>query len=85
MQKMYPLMKLALGLNGTLTSSAGYASVQITTNGLTQAFEVSTGDSVGMKLIQILLTSLRSFTPCHESPKIVRRSRGWTRQCSCRR
>lgn len=45
MQKMYPLTKLALGLTGTLTSSAGYAPVQIVTNGLTQVFEVSTADS----------------------------------------
>lgn len=44
MQKMYPLTKLALGLTGTLTSSAGYAPVQIVTNGLTQAFEVSPAD-----------------------------------------
>lgn len=45
MQKMYPLTKLALGLTGTLTSSAGYPPVQIVTNGITQAFDVSPADS----------------------------------------
>lgn len=50
MQKLYPVTKLALGLTGTLTSSAGYAPVQIVTNGLIQAIEVSTTYSVENKI-----------------------------------
>lgn len=85
MQKMYPLTKLALGLTGTLTSSAGYAPVQIVTNGLLQAFEVRTANLAGTKFVQIMLTSLRTCIACHERPETVRRSRGWTRQHGCRR
>lgn len=85
MQKMYPLTKLALGLAGTITSSIGYAPVQIVTNGLTQVFEVRTADLAGIHLFQIMLTSLCTCTARHERPETVRRSHGWTRQHGCRR
>ncbi|KUI72947.1 Ankyrin repeat, PH and SEC7 domain containing protein secG [Cytospora mali] len=41
MQKLFPLLNMALGLTGTLASNFGYGPVQIATNGFTQVLELA--------------------------------------------